>query len=100
MFHLRENAETMALLDAVLGGLTDPEAGALLSLCAGLVAEFLSWSIKHLPPEQGGGGGKGGGVGVLNASSLLRRLYTLLEHPDAHKRLGAAVALEQVFLNP
>jgi hypothetical protein len=41
----------MALLDAILDGLVDPENGSLREFCADCFAEFMRWSVRHAPPE-------------------------------------------------
>ncbi|KAK9826371.1 hypothetical protein WJX81_003941, partial [Elliptochloris bilobata] len=84
-----EAAETMALLEAVMDGLTNEGSGALRDLCATQVVEFLKWSVKHESPQVP----RGGAVINLNAQSVLRRLFERLVHPQPYQRLGAAKAL-------
>lgn len=110
----REAAEPMALLDAIIDGLVrylhrqtpvskaasstchadirccsaarmptcpdvqvDDSDGGLRQLCAKLAREWLIWSGKHISGPRGA---------ALNASSLLRRLFDRLQHPDAYQR--------------
>ncbi len=82
----REAAETIALLDAILEGLSDGQNGALRELCAHATREFLIWSAKHIPMRGNGGSANGAGGENLNAASLLRRLFERLAHPDPYQR--------------
>ena len=76
----------MALLDAILGGLSDASNGALRELCAAATREFLVWSAKHVPvTSQSAESGAAAGEN-LNAGSLLRRLYERLAHPEPYQR--------------
>lgn len=47
----------MSLLEALLAGAVHPTDGGLREHCAALVAEFLHWSIKQMPPGRGPGPG-------------------------------------------
>lgn len=49
----REAAETICLLDAIMGGLENESSGALRDLCARASADFLKWSAKHIPRGKG-----------------------------------------------
>ena len=80
----REAAETMALLEAIMEGLTDSHSGALRDLCAAATAEFLVWSAKHIPASKEPA--RGSSNENLNAASLLRRLYERMAHPEAYQR--------------
>ncbi|KAL3698516.1 hypothetical protein R1sor_012592 [Riccia sorocarpa] len=84
----RENPETMALLDAILDGLVDPESGSLREFCAACFGEFMSWSVRHAPPEKND---------FVNVASMLRRLYNRMDHPNPYKRLGAAMAAYRTY---
>ncbi|EFJ51180.1 hypothetical protein VOLCADRAFT_87994 [Volvox carteri f. nagariensis] len=114
----REGAEAMALLDAVLMGLSTsgPVANAeygvvsggggggggggssLRDLCASLCAEWLVWAqrqnISPLPGAEGGGGATADADAAVsvNATSLLRRLMDRLAQPSPDVRQGAAAA--------
>ena len=82
----------MALLEAILEGLSDAHNGALRELCANATREFLLWSAKHVPVASSspkGGAKPGAAAGEnLNAGSLLRRLYERLAHPEPYQRWG------------
>jgi len=79
---VREAAETMALLDAITLGVADARFGVKRDLCAALAAEALKWSMKQMTEVQS----------AVNVKSILRRLYSLMSHPDSNRRLGASSA--------
>jgi DNA-dependent protein kinase catalytic subunit len=81
-----ENRETMALLDTIIEGLSNPKDGALRELCANLLNEFLKWSVKHDRDSK-----------YHNIKSLFRRLYSYAHHPNVHKRLGAILAFNRMY---
>ena len=74
----------MALLDAVMEGLTDSHNGALRDLCAAATKEFLVWSAKHIPASRDAA--KAAGAENMNAASLLRRLFERMTHPEPYQR--------------
>jgi DNA-dependent protein kinase catalytic subunit len=84
----RESAETIVLLEAILGGLSDEKSGAKRELCASAAREFLLWSAKHIPMPKAkeGGVSNASASSNLNAASLLRRLFERLAHPEAYQR--------------
>lgn len=82
----REAAETMALLEAIMEGLTDSQNGALRDLCAAATREFLVWSAKHIPASNDPA--KGSSAENMNAASLLRRLFERMAHPEPYQRSG------------
>ncbi|CAM6110405.1 unnamed protein product [Calypogeia fissa] len=84
----RENPETVALLDAILDGLVDAENGSLREFCAACFGEFMSWSVRHAPPETND---------FVNVKSILRRLYNRMDHPNPYKRLGASMAAYRIY---
>ena len=80
----REAAETMALLEAIMEGLSDSQNGALRDLCAAATREFLIWSAKHIPASKDAS--KDAGTQNMNAASLLRRLFERMAHPEPYQR--------------
>ncbi|KAK9813338.1 hypothetical protein WJX73_001242 [Symbiochloris irregularis] len=89
----REAADTMALLEAILAGLTSSGCGGRLrAFCAEATQEFLVSSESQTPSASTRGAKAAAAGSNVNASSLLRRLMDRLVHPDAFKRLGAAKA--------
>lgn len=76
----------MALLEAILEGLSDGHNGALRDLCATATREFLIWSAKHIPMRGVSGSANVGAGDNLNAASLLRRLFERLAHPEPYQR--------------
>ncbi|XP_024384636.1 uncharacterized protein [Physcomitrium patens] len=84
----KENPDTMALLDAILDGLVDPDNGSLREFCADMFSEFLQWSVRHAPPEDDN---------FVNVRSMLRRVYNRMAHPNPYHRLGAAMAAHRMY---
>ncbi|KAI5080746.1 hypothetical protein GOP47_0003929 [Adiantum capillus-veneris] len=84
----KENPDTMALLDAILDGLVDSDNASLREFCADCYEEFLRWSIRHAPPEVDN---------FVNVTSMLRRLYNRLDHPNPYHRLGSAMACSRLY---
>ena len=74
----------MAMLEAIMEGLTDSQNGALRDLCAATTREFLVWSAKHIPASKDPA--KGGSAENLNAASVLRRLFERMAHPEPYQR--------------
>ncbi|KAM8811045.1 DNA-dependent protein kinase catalytic subunit [Eudromia elegans] len=85
-----ESQDTVAFLEAILGGITDPVDSTLRDFCGQCVREFLKWSIKQTTPTQQE-------RSPLNTKSLFKRLYSLALHPSAFKRLGAALAFNNIY---
>ncbi|XP_066480516.1 DNA-dependent protein kinase catalytic subunit [Tiliqua scincoides] len=85
-----ESQDTVALLEAILDGIVDPVDSTLRDFCGQCVREFLKWSIKQTTPQQQE-------KSPVNTKSLFKRLYSLALHPNAFKRLGAALAFNNVY---
>ncbi|XP_056017774.1 DNA-dependent protein kinase catalytic subunit-like isoform X2 [Ostrea edulis] len=83
-----ENEESMSLLDAIYDGIIQPNDTALRDFCAVCLREFLKWSIKQTKNIE---------KSPINAKSLLKRLYSYALHPGAFKRLGAALAFNNIY---
>eukprot|EP01012_Entosiphon_sulcatum_P003459 TRINITY_DN11099_c0_g1_i3.p1 TRINITY_DN11099_c0_g1~~TRINITY_DN11099_c0_g1_i3.p1 ORF type:complete len:4370 (-),score=577.88 TRINITY_DN11099_c0_g1_i3:12-11855(-) len=81
-----ESKETMALLDAVLDGLSSPTESALRDLCAQCLEHFQRWSIKHGKKSY-----------QNNLRSLYLRLNSLAHHPSPWHRLGAGMAYNRLY---
>ncbi|MCO5603923.1 hypothetical protein L7F22_058079 [Adiantum nelumboides] len=99
----KENPDTMALLDAILDGLVDPDNASLREFCADCFEEFLRWSIRHAPPERIDipdtiiSGFVSKVDNFVNVTSMLRRLYNRLDHPNPYHRLGSAMACSRLY---
>ncbi|XP_008767155.1 DNA-dependent protein kinase catalytic subunit isoform X1 [Rattus norvegicus] len=85
-----ESQDTVALLEAILDGIVDPVDSTLRDFCGQCVQEFLKWSIKQTTPQQQE-------KSPVNSKSLFKRLYSLALHPNAFKRLGAALAFNHIY---
>ncbi|XP_051784693.1 DNA-dependent protein kinase catalytic subunit [Erpetoichthys calabaricus] len=85
-----ESQDTVAMLEAILDGLVHPVESTLRDFCGQCVQEFLKWSIKQTTPEQQKNS-------PANTKSLFKRLYSLALHPNAFKRLGAALAFNSIY---
>ncbi|CAM9416079.1 unnamed protein product, partial [Phaeothamnion confervicola] len=83
------NEDAIVLLDCLCDGLASKPAGgggAVRSLSARGVAEYLRYAVKQT----------GGPIAV---DALLIRLYSMLNHPDRHRRLGGAVAFNEFYMH-
>ncbi|XP_061454380.1 DNA-dependent protein kinase catalytic subunit isoform X2 [Rhineura floridana] len=85
-----ESQDTVALLEAILDGIVDPVDSSLRDFCGQCVREFLKWSIKQTTPQQQE-------KSPVNTKSLFKRLYSLALHPNAFKRLGSALAFNNIY---
>eukprot|EP00808_Paulinella_micropora_P005923 g448.t1 len=82
--------ESFVLLDAVMDAVGNAQDGKLRQFAATCMAEFLSWSLKKGSVKETDKGK------AVNAVSLLRKLYSLLHHPDPYKRLGACLSFTEM----
>ncbi|XP_075444614.1 LOW QUALITY PROTEIN: DNA-dependent protein kinase catalytic subunit [Ascaphus truei] len=85
-----ESQDTVALLEAILDGIVDPVDSTLRDFSGQCIREFLKWSIKQTTPQQQE-------KSPVNTKSLFKRLYSLALHPNAFKRLGAALAFNNIY---
>ncbi|XP_067044034.1 DNA-dependent protein kinase catalytic subunit-like isoform X2 [Acropora muricata] len=85
-----ESPETIALLDAIMDGVVHYGEAVLRDFSAQCVREFLHWSIKQTSEKQLE-------KSPINVKSLLKRMYSLALHPSAAKRLGAALAFNNIY---
>ncbi|MEJ1281700.1 protein kinase DNA activated catalytic polypeptide [Cricetulus griseus] len=85
-----ESQDTVALLETILDGIVDPVDSTLRDFCGCCIREFLKWSIKQTTPQQQE-------KSPVNSKSLFKRLYSLALHPNAFKRLGAALAFNHIY---
>ncbi|XP_070581112.1 DNA-dependent protein kinase catalytic subunit-like [Ptychodera flava] len=85
-----ESPETIAMLDAILDGICHPTDTALRDFSAKCTKEFLKWSIKQTSKKQQD-------KSPINTKSLMKRLYSMALHPNAFKRVGAALAFNNIY---
>ncbi|XP_036089192.1 DNA-dependent protein kinase catalytic subunit [Rousettus aegyptiacus] len=85
-----ESQDTVALLETILDGIVDPVDSTLRDFCGQCIREFLKWSIKQTTPQQQE-------KSSVNTKSLFKRLYSFALHPNAFKRLGAALAFNNIY---
>jgi len=80
------------LLDAILGGLESPDNGKLREASSKFLAEFVRWTLKGITKD----------VQKMEEAETVKklfyRIYGLLSHPSAPKRLGAYLAVKQVLV--
>ena len=79
----------MALLEAIMEGLSDGQNGALRDICAAATREFLIWSAKHIPATKDAS--KVAGAENMNAASLLQRLFERMAHPEPYQRCAGCL---------
>ncbi|XP_036376580.1 DNA-dependent protein kinase catalytic subunit isoform X1 [Megalops cyprinoides] len=85
-----ESQDTVLILEAILDGVVDPVDSTLRDFCGQCIQEFLKWSIKQTTPKQQE-------RSPVNIKSLFKRIYSLALHPSAFKRLGAALAFNNIY---
>ncbi|GAB1598867.1 DNA-dependent protein kinase catalytic subunit-like isoform X1, partial [Argonauta hians] len=83
-----ENAESMSLLDAIYDGIIQSKDTSLRDFCAKCIAEFFKWSLKRKSTEKN----------PVNVTSIFTRLKSYSLHPDPFKRLGAALAFNNIYV--
>ncbi|KAK7005038.1 DNA-dependent protein kinase catalytic subunit, partial [Biomphalaria glabrata] len=88
---MAESPETMALLDCIFDGLIQSNDMALRDFCAKCLREFLKWSLKQISK-------KSAEKNPINVKSVLKRIYSFSAHPNASKRLGAALAFNNIYM--
>lgn len=71
-------------------GVVDPMDSTLRDFCGRCIEEFVKWSIKQTTPKQQE-------KSPTNMKSLFKRIYSLALHPNAFKRLGAALAFNSIY---
>jgi DNA-dependent protein kinase catalytic subunit len=85
-----ECPETVVLLEAMMDCVVDSNSGSLRDFGAECVREFLQWSIKQTTPKELE-------KRPHNVKSLLLRLQSLSQHPNPFKRLGSAIAFNNIY---
>lgn len=68
----------------------DPLDSTLRDFCGRCIEEFVKWSIKQTTPKQQE-------KSPTNMKSLFKRIYSLALHPSGFKRLGAALAFNNIY---
>ncbi|XP_041364232.1 DNA-dependent protein kinase catalytic subunit-like [Gigantopelta aegis] len=86
---MAESSETMALLDTIFDGLVQQTDTSLRDFCARCLREFMMWSIKQTSKKD---------KSPVNAKSVLKRIFSFALHPSAFKRLGAALAFNNIYM--
>ncbi|XP_052761107.1 DNA-dependent protein kinase catalytic subunit-like isoform X2 [Mya arenaria] len=85
-----ESEETITLLDAIYAGMIQQSDTAQRDFCARCLHEFLRWSIKQTSA-------KAAENNPANAKSVLKRIFSYSRHPSPFKRLGAALAFNNIY---
>ncbi|XP_041824461.1 DNA-dependent protein kinase catalytic subunit [Melanotaenia boesemani] len=85
-----ESQDTVAVLEAILDGVVDPTDSTLRDFCGRCMEEFVKWSIKQTTPRQQE-------KSPTNMKSLFKRIYSLALHPGGFRRLGAALAFNNIY---
>ncbi|ELU11183.1 hypothetical protein CAPTEDRAFT_224273 [Capitella teleta] len=82
--------DTEALLNSLMDGIVSPSDSAVRDFSAKCIREFLAWSIKQTSPKEME-------AGPANPKRLLKRMYSLLEHPSSMMRLGGALMFNSIY---
>lgn len=88
-----ESPDTMTLLNSILECLEDQYNAALREFSAVCIKEFLTWSIKQANKTSTSNKDSSN-----NVKSMLKRLYSMALHPSPFRRLGAALAFNQLYV--
>eukprot|EP00043_Microstomoeca_roanoka_P020233 m.242128 g.242128 ORF g.242128 m.242128 type:complete len:4198 (+) comp17134_c0_seq1:181-12774(+) len=84
-----EREEVAVMLDAILDGLSSKKNSALRDFSALCVKEFFVWSIKQASDKVLATGG--------TMKALLKRIMSMATHPNTFQRMGAALAMNQIY---
>ncbi|XP_052262779.1 DNA-dependent protein kinase catalytic subunit-like isoform X1 [Dreissena polymorpha] len=85
-----KSEETETLLDAIYTGIIQQADTAQRDFSARCLHEFLKWSIKQTSQ-------KAAENNPMNAKSVLKRIFSYSLHPSPFKRLGAALAFNNIY---
>ncbi|KAL4648766.1 DNA-dependent protein kinase catalytic subunit isoform X1 [Arapaima gigas] len=85
-----ESQDTVAVLESILDGLVDPVDSTLRDFSGRCIHEFFKWSIKQSTSKQLE-------KSNVNIKSIFKRIYSLALHPSVFKRLGAALAFNNIY---
>jgi len=77
-----------------MDSLVDEKDASLRDFSATALKEFLKWSIKHTPLAKQDSSSVATSV---NVKSILKRIFSFLNHPSSSKRLGAAIAWNSIY---
>jgi DNA-dependent protein kinase catalytic subunit len=91
-----ESAETVELLACIMDSLVDEKDAALRDFGAQALNEFLKWSIKHAPLNKTSKDKDSSSL--VNVKSALKRIFSYLVHPSRSRRLGAALAWNNIYV--
>eukprot|EP00939_MAST-03C_sp_MAST-3C-sp1_P003097 g3097.t1 len=83
----------LLLLDAIVEGVGSPSDGAMREYCSKCLAEFFKWSVKQATTKELTR------THTVTVRSLLRRIFSLLRHPQSFKRYGAALTLGRLYVD-
>ncbi|KAK4317884.1 hypothetical protein Pmani_011063 [Petrolisthes manimaculis] len=83
-----ENPDTMVLLEAIMEGIVKPDEPALRDVSAHCLTEFVKWSRKQ---------SRQGDRVSRHLKSILKRIFSLCQHPSAFKRLGGCMAWNSIY---
>ena len=75
----------------------DEKDAALRDFSAAALKEFLKWSIKHTPLLKQDQEATEASSKYVNVKSILKRIFSFLNHPSCAKRLGAALAWNSIY---
>ncbi|KAH9249835.1 hypothetical protein BASA81_012430 [Batrachochytrium salamandrivorans] len=98
------SSEAAALLQCVIEALGDKSNSALRELAANTLGVFFRWTFKSASSGQvaakatkGEQPSKRPKLSLLNSTTMLYHLYSLMRHPDPFKRLGSCAAFEAFY---
>ena len=77
----------MALLGAIVDGLTSPGNAAVRNISSDAAVQFQRWAVRSR-----------GALGLHNVRELYRCVFALCHHPSMWHRLGAAVVFNKLYV--
>ncbi|XP_064478548.1 DNA-dependent protein kinase catalytic subunit-like [Ornithodoros turicata] len=82
--------ESVTIVECLWDTLTQPQETVLRDFAGRCLREFVQWSIKQSSVKEQE-------KNPVNMKAVLKRLYSYCRHPNAYKRMGAALAFNNIY---
>ncbi|XP_077553857.1 DNA-dependent protein kinase catalytic subunit-like isoform X3 [Haemaphysalis longicornis] len=87
----RGSQESATIVECLWDTVTQPQETTLRDFAAQCLKEFVAWSIRQSSPKELE-------KSPVNVQSVLRRLCSYCRHPNAFKRVGAALVFNNIYV--